>query len=148
ALELDEPEGPEEDDEDASPYATADQDLPRCRKCHKEMPVGAVMCTSCGFNQKKKRKATRTYQEIHKTWDTDMTVGQRLMWIGYFNAIHWTLAVVSAAVDIGAMPFFVTWPLLMANLIFVVGTYDRVELERDRRGRVRVTTRWRFCFIP
>jgi hypothetical protein len=33
-------------------------------------------------------------------------------------------------------------------LCFVLGTYDRITLMRDSRGRVKITKVWRFCFVP
>jgi hypothetical protein len=148
SLELDEPSRAGEE-EDATPYLLADKELPRCPKCHKEMAVGAVICTSCGFNLKTRKKVTRSYEPISRSWDTDMTLPVRLGWLAAGQGVHFFLMGVAMLSDIcGATPFLVAWPLLTGVLCFVLGTYDRIDLERDTRGRVKIIIRWRFCFVP
>jgi ribosomal protein L32 len=155
ALELDEPPGPREWsdlDEDASPYLLADKDLPICPKCKKEMPAGAVLCPACGFNRRTRKKHTRAYQPIARAWETDLTLQQRLMWLAAGNGFHFffcaALSVVATGAFASVWPFVITWPLLMLVLCFLLGTYDRIEIVRDAKGRTRLTKRWRCFFIP
>jgi hypothetical protein len=152
SLELDEPESPSaagDDDDDPSPYFLADKELPTCPKCHKDMVPGAVLCTSCGFNLRTRKKAKKTYEPIARRWETDQTLSQRLMWLGAAQGLHVFLALLSSVVfDVGFWPFVVTWPVMTAMFSFVLGTYDTIELTRDTRGRAKITIVWRFFFVP
>jgi hypothetical protein len=150
SLELEDPvPASADEDEDASPYLLADKELPTCPKCRKEMQHGAVVCTSCGFNLRTRKKASRSYEPIARSWDTDMTLQTRLMWLGLGWVAHVFIATLAWLADIsGPWPFVITWPLLTAVLCFVLGTWDHIDLVRDNRGRVRLTNRWRFFFVP
>jgi hypothetical protein len=153
ALELDEPplpQGHPDLDEDPSPYLFAEKDLPTCPRCKKEMPRGAVLCAACGFNRRTRRKHARTYEPIARSWDTDLTLKQRLMWVAAGQGFHWFCAAMGVALGTFASPwpFVLTWPWMTAVLCFVLGTYDRIELVRDSKGRVKVTKQWRFFFVP
>jgi hypothetical protein len=125
----------------------ADRDLPRCPNCRKDMVEGAVVCTSCGFNVRTRKKASRSYEPLARSWETDLPLAKRLTWLGGFQAFHLFLTVCAAVGGI-ATPFLVAWLPLTAILCFVLGTYDRVDMVRDARGRVTLTLRWRFCFVP
>jgi hypothetical protein len=153
SLELDEeptewvPGVQEEEDEDPDPYHLADKDKPRCPKCRKDMEFGAVACTSCGFNLRTRRKARRTYAPIAREWETDMTLMTRLAVMGGFWALH-LLLMLGALIGGDVWPVIVSWFPLTIILAFVLGTYDRVQILRDERGRVSVIKRWRCFFIP
>jgi hypothetical protein len=113
------------------------------------MPLGAVLCTACGFNLKTRKKAGRTYEPVARSWEADMPLQMRLVWLAVGQGIHVFLALLATTNDwTDVKPFLVTWPLLTGMLCFVLGTYDRIDLTRDTRGRVKVTIAWRFCFYP
>lgn len=150
SMELDEvlPVATDGEDDD-SPYVLADKPAATCPRCRREMGEGAVLCTSCGFDQRTKRKVARTYEAMARTWETDMPLAQRLLYLGLYQVVHWVVAVMVVAVlGVGVWPFVVTWPLLTGILCFILGTYDRVQLVRDRKGRVSITVEWRLCFVP
>jgi hypothetical protein len=151
SLELDEPQplalAPSEEEEETTPYEPVDHDLPRCPRCRKDMPVGAVLCASCGFNLRTRKKATRTYEPIARTWDTNITLTIRLVCLGTAMGFHLLLTGL-AAIGGNATPFLLAGVPLTAILCFVLGTFDRLDLTRDTRGRVTLTRRWRVCFVP
>jgi hypothetical protein len=152
SMELDESAGPSgvvDPDEDDSPYLLSEKELPTCPKCQKDMVRGAVLCTSCGFNLRTRKKAKQTYEPISRFWITDLTLPQRLLGLAGFQGFHIFLVALTAFLfDTGTAPFFVTWPLMAALACFVLGTYDTISLKRDTRGRTTVTIQWRFFFIP
>jgi hypothetical protein len=43
--------------------------------------------------------------------------------------------------------FLPAWLLFTAMLSFLLGSYDRIDLTRNKRGQVRLTKTWRICFI-
>ncbi|MFO0929769.1 MAG: hypothetical protein U0736_22555 [Gemmataceae bacterium] len=143
AMQLDDP-----DDDDPSPYVLADRDIPTCPQCRKEMARGAVVCTACGFDVRRRKRVARRYEPIDRAWDTDYSLAQRVAAFGVAQGIHWSLAVLSAPSEVGVTPFVVAWPLLTFLLAFTLGTFNHTRLERDRRGRVRITKQWRAFFVP
>lgn len=152
SLELDDPPRAEtkstEEEEDTTPYLLADKDLPICPKCKRQMPLDAVVCTSCGYDRQRRRKHVRSYEPIARSWDTDHPLQRRVLFFASFQGVHWFLAGMMALSGSSPWPFVVTWPFLTAILAFVLGTYDRIELTRDQKGRVKITKQWRFCFVP
>jgi hypothetical protein len=150
ALELDEPPRPradEEDEEGATPYRFADADVPTCPKCRKEMAPGAVVCLACGFDQRKKKKVAREFQPLARSWDTNLPLERRYVLLGAGAAFGLFMGI-TAGFAAGFGWFLFSWVLATAVLAFIVGTFMRVEMTRDRRGRVTLTKTWRVCFVP
>ena len=87
------------DEDDDSPYLLADKDVPPCPECRKAMTPGAVVCTGCGFDTRKRKKAKRSYEPLAGSWETGLTLQQRLVWLAAAQGVHWTLGLflVSAA---------------------------------------------------
>ncbi|MFO0878413.1 MAG: hypothetical protein U0840_13830 [Gemmataceae bacterium] len=146
-MELDAPPSPE-DDEDASPYDMADKDVRSCPQCNKALVLGAVVCNGCGYDLRSRRKFKRTYEPLARAWETDMPLEKRLIWFGVGQGVHWVLAILAGLTGGSVVPFFFAWPLMTLLLSFVLGTYERLELTRDTRGRSRCVKRWRALFIP
>jgi hypothetical protein len=42
--------------------------------------------------------------------------------------------------------FLGSWLLFSFLLAFILGTYERVDVQRSRRGHVTISKVWRFCF--
>jgi RNA polymerase subunit RPABC4/transcription elongation factor Spt4 len=135
-------------DEETTPYVLADKDRPICPKCQRLMERGAVLCTECGFNRKTRKKAQRTYRPMERTWDTGMPIPMRLAWFAGLQGTHMMLGGLSALVLGYWKPFVVTWPFLTLISAFILGTYDRITISRDRRGRATLTKRWFVLFVP
>jgi hypothetical protein len=112
------------------------------------MVRGAVLCTSCGFNLKTRKKAGRTYETLARSWETDMSRVTRLTWLAGLQAFHLVLLFMSVVGGGDWWGFVMAWPFLASMLCFVLGTYDRVDLTRDERGRVKVVVHWYFFFVP
>jgi hypothetical protein len=149
-LELDEePPRPAEGEEEGTPYLLADKLLPRCPKCRKEMAEGAVLCVACGFDLRRRKKAAKEYEPLARSWETNMPLGRRLFWWGLLVAVVLVgglVGTVQAGASVGG--FLAAWLFFALLMAFLVGTFDRVDLTRDRKGRVAVTRAWRFCFVP
>jgi hypothetical protein len=152
ALELDEEPmsllPAEDEDEESVPYETADRGIPRCPKCRKDMEAGAVVCMACWFNVRTRKKSKRSYSPLVRSWETDMTLTTRLAILGGVLGIQmlFTLGWLAGGMDV--LSVIACWIPLTLIVSFVVGTYDRVELLRDTRGRVTLVKHWRFCFVP
>jgi ribosomal protein L37E len=136
------------DKDDGSPYRFADPDLRKCPDCQKGLAPDAKVCTHCGFNLETRKRPVRVYDEVCRSWESGWPLSKRLR--VYLGA----QAVVLSSVILGGSLFghwgvFATpYITFTALLTFVLGTFDRLDLSRDKRGRVRLTQTWRVFFFP
>jgi hypothetical protein len=112
------------------------------------MVRGSVLCVSCGFDLRTRRKLKRTFTPITRVWEADLSLAGRLGWFAAAQAFHLVLGLVVFALAGTFTPALVTWPLLIGMMLFLLGTYARVELRRDEKGKVTITKAWRAFFIP
>src|SRR5438270_13864274 len=77
-LSLDEPPGPDGDEDDGKPYLVEGGEEVPCPRCHKPMAPDAVVCVACGFDRRKGKKVARTYEPLARTWEASYTFRQRL----------------------------------------------------------------------
>jgi hypothetical protein len=59
-----------------------------------------------------------------------------------------TAAVAAAGAGFEPGGLVCTWVMFTAMLCFVLGTYDRITLTRNRKGRTKVVKQWRAFFVP
>jgi hypothetical protein len=145
---VDEPDDKKKDEEDASPYGVEGEDDVQCPKCCFMLPPASVLCVRCGFHLKKRKKIVKTYQPIERVWETNAGYSRRL-------SIFWIctgalLVVGLIGVFQGEVPlavFLLCFAIVTAMLAFLLGTFDRIHLTRDGRGRVQVTKTWRAAFF-
>jgi hypothetical protein len=138
-----------DEDEDSAPYDVEGADQVRCPKCSFMLPAGSVLCVRCGYHLQKRKKITKTYSPIDRVWETNTSFQTRL-------TAFWSCQVVFTGVGLvgvfwgGAdLSVFIGSMLgLAAMLAFLFGTFDRIQLTRDTRGRVQVTKTWRVAFYP
>ncbi len=144
---VDEPKD-KEDEEDSSPYAVEGAENVKCPKCCYMLPPGSVLCVRCGFHLKKRKKVARTYQPMEHVWETTASYAARLtiFWIcEVFFGILGLIGVFWGGADLSV--FIGGFLLLSAMLAFLLGTFDRIHLMRDTRGRVQLTKTWRVAFV-
>ncbi len=138
----------EKDEEDSSPYTVEGADDVVCPECCMRLPPGSVLCVRCGFHLAKRKKVAKTYQPIDRQWDTNGTRQGRwtlFVCIEVFSLIMGLIGVFMAGADVGI--FIGSFLGLTIMLGFVLGTFDRIHLTRDSRGRVRLTKTWHVCFV-
>lgn len=137
-----------DDEEDSSPYGVEGADDVKCPKCCMMLPPGSVLCVRCGFHLTKRKKIARTYQPMERVWETNASYQTRLTLFWTCEAFFGILGlsgVVSGKADLGV--FLVSFLGLSAMLGFLFGTFDRIYLTRDVRGRVQLIKTWRVCFF-
>jgi hypothetical protein len=138
----------EEDEDDASPYTVEGEDDVKCPKCGFILPPGSVLCVRCGFHLKRRKKIAKTYQPIERVWETNGSYSKRLL-------IFWTCLLAFLGVGIAGVVqdevplhvFLAFSVVIAAMLAFLLGTFDRIHLLRDARGRVQLTKMWRAAFF-
>lgn len=140
----------EDEDDDGKPYALPQDEIKtkRCTECGKEIDVKASICVHCGHDERTRKKAERTFQPVDRTWEAGWSFERRLTVFLAFqvlNAVTLVLTMVggqSVGMSITGAMFYV---FLQA---FLLGTYDRLRVRRNKKGQVEIVQTWRFCFIP
>jgi hypothetical protein len=137
-----------EEEEDSSPYGVEGADEVQCPKCCFMLPPGSVLCVRCGFHLKKRKKIVKTYQPIERVWETTASYPTRLTIFCLCEAAFVGLGltgVFHGGADLGV--FICSFLFLTTMLAFLFGTFDRIHLMRDTRGRVQLTKTWRVAFF-
>jgi hypothetical protein len=118
-----------------------------CTKCKKLLPRGAIICNHCGFNRDSGAMTRRVHEKVDKQWQPGLGLRARLgLFLAAQALVIATTVVVSSTRDfIDMLPPWLIGGVLWA---YILGTYPRLSLERNKKGRVRLTKTWRVCFIP
>ncbi len=140
----------DDEDDDGLPYdIPADEITTKpCVGCHKQMDTAAVVCVHCGQDQRGGKKAERVYSPIDKTWEQGWPFARRMTVFLAFQALSLVTTVISLSVAADAPAAFtavLTFTFLQA---FVLGTYPRLRVRRNKKGQAELMTTWRVCFIP
>ena len=101
----------------------------------------------CGRNQQTGKKAVRNYGPLEKGWDAGLSMPRRLILFILAECAALVLALVGALLagqPGDSVTSLLTFTVLMA---FLLGTFDRLTLTRNSRGRVVLTQTWRVLFM-
>lgn len=145
---VDEPDDKDEED-DPSPYGVEGGEDVKCPECCFLLPPGSVLCVRCGFHLKQRKKVARNFQPMERVWETTASYQTRLAAYLSCEAAAFILGLTGvfwAGADLGV--FIGAYLLLSAMLAFLFGTFDRIHLTRNARGRVQLTKTWRVAFFP
>jgi hypothetical protein len=141
-------DGPPDEDDDPSPYKVEGGDLPVCPACRKLLTAGAVVCVSCGFHLRKRKKLVKEYQPIRRRWETNYPLRPRLALFLVLWSLTLATHVIGLSLTGGVSSYLASLILFTAMGSFLLGTYDTIDLSRDRKGHVTLVKTWRGCFIP
>jgi hypothetical protein len=137
------------DEDDGRPYRVPSLDEERpCPNCHTTIARNAVACTACGYNLQTGKKAKQEFEPVDREWQGGWSVKLRrglFIAAAVFNLTACVLAVVAGMPIFGA---FFPCLLFTAMTAFLLGTYDRIRLTRNKKGRVHLTKTWTVCFLP
>jgi hypothetical protein len=137
-----------DDPEDSKPYRVDALEMPGCPSCGKSMEPQAIVCLHCGHDLRQGKKTRTVYDPIVRRWDAGLP--RHLRW---FCFATWQCFVIPpmiwGASHEGHAPYVIGgWLWLSLMVAFLTGTYDRIDLERNARGKVRLVKTWYFCFVP
>ncbi len=139
------------DEEDDRPYpvpADPRQKEP-CPHCQQSVLLGTVVCNHCGFNRETATVIQRVYGKVAKRWDAGLAPHVRLGVFLLFIAGASLLAMVNLAnLEGSAAKVLLAWLFGIGVPAFILGTYPRLDLTRSKKGQVKLTKTWRFCFLP
>lgn len=139
--------GTQEDDD--GPYTVPGTGTKRCPHCNGELPHSAKMCVLCGRDLVSgKKKAPRKYQAMDRDWHEGWDPKLRLKVFGGAVVLDLILVIfanrVAFSFDSMAFALFVQ----IALQAFILGTYDRLLLVRNSKGKTKLTRVRMIGFIP
>jgi hypothetical protein len=148
ALELDRPARPGDEEEDDSPYSYSGKDERPCPRCRRLLAPGTVVCVSCGFDRRTRKRLTKEFEPLARSWETNMPLRQRLTLFAVGQGAVLLVGLLAALRGAPLAGFLGAWAFFGLLLAFLLGTFERTDMTRDRRGRVTLTKRWRVAFVP
>lgn len=139
-------EGTHEDD--LNPYTvTGDAPTKRCPECDKKVDARVQICVHCGFNFASGERTKRVFQIVERTWENGWPWDRRLLLFIGLQVMNFITLVAMLIGGHGSVGFSLV--LLTVGLqAFLCGTFDKLTLTRTAKGKVTLTTTWRYAFIP
>jgi hypothetical protein len=138
----------EDDEDDGKPYTLDGGNDVSCPKCTNQLPPDSVFCTRCGYDFRRRKKVVKTFQPMSRSWETNYPLERRMSIFLLLQVVGFALGLTYNLLRGGDDWFgFVGSTLLFALLTaFLIGTFDKLELRRDEKGRVTLTKLRRYCF--
>jgi hypothetical protein len=110
------------------------------------MAADSAVCEACGFNLQTGKKPRKAYEPVERSWEAGLPFPRRVtLFLTCQAAVVLVALLVAWWTGLPAL-FLVPWLLFTGLLAFVLGTYDRVDLSRNKRGKVFLSKTWRICF--
>jgi hypothetical protein len=134
--------------DDSKPYKVDAAEQPSCPGCGKSMEPQAIVCLNCGLDLREGVKAKTTYDPIVRRWDAGLARHFRFLGFATWQCFAVPPMLWGAAHEGHAFYVIGGWLWLSLMAAFLFGTYDRIDLNRNARGKVRLVKTWYFCFIP
>ena len=136
-------------DDDFNPYEVRGDVLAAtCPDCGNAIHAHVTKCIHCGVDFEARRKAQRTFTPVDRTWEVGWPLSKRLMLFAGLQAINVAAVIASFAANLSAAFSFVGVAVVVAVQAFLLGTYDRIHLTRNAKGKAVLTRTWRFAFWP
>lgn len=138
----------DDEDDDGNPYQVVGPPERKCPECAAILTEDTQVCLRCGYNLITREKLKRTYQPLDKSWETGLSFGQRFLVFLSGQAIMIPFAIYASWHERSLLVGLIPWLFSSTVLAFLAGTYERIDLERNHRGRVSLRKVWRVCFLP
>jgi len=135
-----------EEDEDSSAYDLSGGPERKCPQCSCVLEPEAVLCVRCGLDLKSGKKVVREYKPLERTWEPGSYETRfKLFCAAVLGGL--VLSVLAGLLFQSVAFSLVPWAGFAVLMAFLLGTFDRLDLVRDKRGHARLTRTWRVCFI-
>jgi hypothetical protein len=130
-----------------SGYSVSGKDELRCPDCNKTLPAGSILCSRCGYDLEKGARPVKVFDKVERFWETGWPLAKRRLIFLVIQGVFLPLGLIGAiaASDIGT--FIISYVFFTALLAFILGTFERYDLSRNKRGQVRLLKTWRFLFL-
>src|SRR5262245_1262331 len=136
------------DEDDLNPYTVhGDAPTKMCPECDQRSDARAKACVHCGFHFESKTKAKREYEQVRREWENGWPLQKRLTAFMCMQGVNFVLFLLTLLGGATCVGFF--WISVMIGLqAFLIGTFEKLTLTRDSKGRVKLTRVWRYAFFP
>ena len=137
-----------DNEEDVNP-STVRGDVPtaKCPECGKPIHEGVSICKHCGVDFVAKRKAERAFPPVDRTWDNGWPLQRRIMLFVILQIINLAVLIAPLFTEQAAGLYWSGAIISAALQAFLLGTFDRLHLTRNARGKVVLTQTWRVAFV-
>lgn len=132
----------DDDEDDGQPYEfDGKQDRP-CPECGRFVKFDATLCLSCGYDFKSGKRLKKTYEPISRGWESGWPLTTRKMLFLIGQGVVFPMSIIGA-ISLGSpLGFIGPWGLFTAMTVYLMGTFNRVELSRTKKGKVTLTQTW------
>jgi hypothetical protein len=134
------------DGKDTRAYEKTGGEIRECPHCHATVNPDAEVCSACGFMLTELPREV-TGQPFRRRWESGWSFRSRL--IGFFVCQIFSALSITGGIFAGLSVFTILFPYVWYTgmTAFLFGTYNWVELSRNKKGKFRLTQTWRICFI-
>jgi len=133
------------DGKDTPAYVKTGKEIRECPFCHATVNPDAISCCGCGFMLTDLK--TERGHPLERRWETGWSFRRRL--IGFLICQALSIASVAGGIMSGLSPFTLVFPFVMyaGMTAFLFGSYNWVDLARNKKGKLRLRQTWRICFF-
>ena len=118
-----------------------------CPTCRIHLPVEHVICTQCGFNFETGELPEKKIVPMDRTWEPIWTMKRRFTFFAICSGICLIGGIVGSVLRGDYFLFLGPWMGFTGLTAFLLGTFPRIHVVRTKKGKVKVTKTWRFCFV-
>lgn len=139
-----------DDPDDMLPYSVEVKEITteKCESCHLERPFDVIICPHCGYDIRTKKRVQREYEPISKTWLLGWPLRVRMTL--FIICLFINLFTFGAGYVLNREPPATLFGAFMVIVLqaFLLGTYSRLTVKRNRKGQSRISLQWRYLFLP
>jgi hypothetical protein len=120
--------------------------LRHCPNCERAMADDGILCLACGYNMDTGAQAVREFEPVLRSWDGALPYRSRMLLMGAGQAIG-VFGLIGAFFGGFLLAGVFTWIGFTALLVYLLGTFDRIDIARSPSGHIKVTKTWRVFFV-
>jgi hypothetical protein len=135
------------DEDDGKPYQVSGGDQRKCPDCNKVLEPEAVVCDRCGFDLQTGKKPAKTYAKVERHWEAGWPFHKRLVIFIAAQVVVVSLGMIAVVAEGAWVGFISAWLLFTGLTAFLLGTSDRIDLTRSKRGQVKLSKTYRVFFF-
>jgi hypothetical protein len=136
-----------DDPEDGKPYRVTGATERECPGCGSQLDPQTTQCPGCGRELQTGKKPKKVYTPVALTWEAGWPFRKRLNVFALGMMITVVCGILMMGLEGQWASMLLSWAIFAGLSSFLLGTYPRVDLTRDQRGRVTLTKTWRACFL-
>jgi hypothetical protein len=135
------------DEDDGKPYRVSGPPEKKCPHCGKRLEPDALQCPGCGYDLQAGKKPKKVYEPAERSWEAGWPLQKRrtVFFLGLILVVPLGILIGQETESWTGM--LLSWIVVAGMSAFLLGTYPRVDLARNKRGKVTLTKTWRVCFL-